>query len=445
MTVASVEPLFAEARAVADAVLFEGYVLYPYRASARKNVQRWQFGVLLPASYATTAGERSSAGAEMLLEVAAAQLVQLRLRFLHVQRRTVRDASGAEVAALDVGSAVISAWDEGVVHEIDVSCRLDDLVSASVGHPFTVTGGEEVEQLLGPDGQICGSVTRTRATLRGTLLVAARTVSRDAVVLSVVVSNDDETTPASREEALPTALVGAHVLAAAPGGRFLSLVDPPTEMAHLVGECRQDGLWPVLVGTEHARSVLASPIILYDDTRIAPESPGELYDGLEIDEILSLRTLTLTDDEKAEARGTDPRAAAIIDRVDAMPAEVFERLHGAIRSLTPVAEDRATEVPWWDPASDGAVDPLAATAVVGGRVVRKGDRVVLRPGRRGSDAQDLFLVGRPATIHAVHVDVDDRLYLAVTVDDDPATPLQLAHGRFLYFRPDEVELAEAPS
>ena len=74
-------------------------------------------------------------------------------------------------------------------------------------------------------------------------------------------------------------------------------------------------------------------LFLYDYPQIAPESPGDLYDATEIDEILTLRTMTLTDEEKREARATDPRAAAIIDRVDDMPPEILDRLHGAVRYL----------------------------------------------------------------------------------------------------------------
>jgi hypothetical protein len=80
--------------------------------------------------------------------------------------------------------------------------------------------------------------------------------------------------------------------------------------------------------------MLAAPIILPDHPEVAPESPGELYDGTEIDEILTLRTLALSDDEKAAARATDPRAAALIDRVDAMDAPTMERLHGTIRAMS---------------------------------------------------------------------------------------------------------------
>jgi hypothetical protein len=175
---------------------------------------------------------------------------------------------------------------------------------------------------------------------------------------------------------------------------------------------------------------------------VAPESPGELYDATEIDEILSLRTLALTDDEKREARGTDPRAAAVIDRVDQMPPEVLDRLHGTIRYLRDVtgAGPEPTETPWWDPGGDPSVSPETDGVVIAGVRVARGSQVRLRPRLHGTDAQDLFLVGRTATVEAVLFDVDDGTHLAVTVDDDPGADLQRAEGRFLYFRPEEVEL-----
>ena len=117
--------------------------------------------------------------------------------------------------------------------------------------------------------------------------------------------------------------------------------------------------WPVLVGEEEDRDViLSSPIILYDYPQVAAESPGEMFDATEIDEILALRTMTLTDDEKAEARATDSQAAAIIDRMDTLPAEILDRLHGAVRYLRKSTAKTAGEpenVPWWDPGADASV------------------------------------------------------------------------------------------
>ena len=209
--------------------------------------------------------------------------------------------------------------------------------------------------------------------------------------------------------------------------------------------------------------MLSTPIILYDHPELAPESPGELYDGTEIDEILSLRTLALSDAEKQEARATDPRAAALIDRVEALGADDFSRLHGTIRSPRAVPGSSGSggagpgpgagpgrpagdepAVPWWDPAADASVSPDTDAITVAGRRIARGSLVTLRPGVRRSDAQDMFLDGRPARVEAVLLDVDDTAYLAVSLTDDPDQDLRVAHGRFLYFSPDEVEPCETP-
>jgi hydrogenase maturation protease len=75
---------------------------------------------------------------------------------------------------------------------------------------------------------------------------------------------------------------------------------------------------------------------LYDYPQIAPESAGDLFDGTEIDEILSLRILTLTDAEKDEMRQSDLRTRQILERTENMPAEQFMKLHGVLRSLRPI-------------------------------------------------------------------------------------------------------------
>jgi hypothetical protein len=255
---------------------------------------------------------------------------------------------------------------------------------------------------------------------------------------------------APREEVLRTSLIAAHTVVAARPGVFLSLTDPPRWAEPATKECVNEHTWPVLAGPEDRSDlVLSSPIILADHPQLAPESTINLFDGLENDEILTLRTLVLTDDEKAEARATDPRAAGIIDAVDAMPPEIMERLHGAVRSLRPLGADAdgplappaqqpAGPPPWWDPGQDSAVDPDTDSVLVEGVPVAKGSHVVLRPGRRG-DVQDRFLDGMRATVQAVVHDVDGGVHVAVSVDGDPAAEMQLAHGRFRYFRPDELE------
>ena len=133
----------------------------------------------------------------------------------------------------------------------------------------------------------------------------------------------------------------------------------------------------------------------------------------------------------------------MIDRTDSMDAATMERLHGTIRYLRsvpgPAPDPFATDVPWWDPGVDASVSPSTDAVEVAGHRVAAGSRVLLRPGARRSDAQDMFLAGRTATVEAVLHDVDDNRYLAVTLADDPGADLQRSHGRYLYFNPDEVQ------
>jgi hypothetical protein len=98
----------------------------------------------------------------------------------------------------------------------------------------------------------------------------------------------------------------------------------------------------------------------------------------------------------------------------------------------------APPVPWWEPAADAAVDPWTDTVVVAGVEVRTGSRVRLHPSHR-ADAHDMFFADMAATVAGVFRDVDGEMHVAVTVDDDPATEALLAHGRYLFFHPDEVE------
>ena len=227
---------------------------------------------------------------------------------------------------------------------------------------------------------------------------------------------------------------------------FLSLLDPPEWAKPAAEACQNLHTWPVLIGDEGRRdAMLSSPIILYDHPTIAPESPGDLFDATEIDEILTLRTMALTEDEKREARATDERAAAIIDRVDNMPPELLERLHGAVRYLKGVEGDagRGGRAASWCRGGTRGPTGRCRRRPTGwwwpGSSVAKGSRVRLRPGQRRADAQDMFLAGREATVEAVFLDVDGNRHLAVTLDEDPAADLQRWHGRYLYFSPDEVE------
>ncbi|MCA1736071.1 MAG: hypothetical protein LC739_08150 [Actinobacteria bacterium] len=437
---------FADAQKVADAVLYEGYALYPYRASSAKNRVRFQWGVLMPPEYCEIdPSERSSNQTQCLIERATE--VEVRVRFLHLEERCLeRLEAGAgawvRVDSVDLGDEVLVSWDEAHGENLDISVR-----DGKVERTLRIDASVAIKEQILPGGDRI-KIIRKRRPLVATVSIACEKLPGPHGLrkLTILVRNDSVSSSIARDGALRSALVGCHLLLGSERGHFISLLDPPEWARGYVRECENLGSFPVLLGYEgDDRMMLSSPIILYDHPVIAPESPTSLFDGLEIDEILTLRTMTLTDEEKREARATDPRTAAIIDHVDHLPPEMLDRLHGAIRSLRPLAREPTPDkpwlnpvAPWWDPGADASVSPTTDTVVVTGVSIGRGSRVQLRPRTSGSDAQDMFLAGRVGLVQAVLNDVDGNQHLAVSLEDDPAADLVAFHGRYLYFSPDEV-------
>ncbi|MEP7025985.1 MAG: hypothetical protein ABJB47_19740, partial [Actinomycetota bacterium] len=501
------------ARKVADAILFEGYLLYPYHRSAQKNQIRFQFGVLMPPAYRELDDcEPSASQTECLVECADDAEILVVVRFLQMQRRTVQAISpdtGAlhEVGTLYLDGTEYTAWDEATEREQHVTVNVASLLSGDRNTEFHAGAGESAEELTDSRGREAGRVIRQWAAIDGMIRLHAERVAGPYQALRLRIRVENHSTPTAalrvREDGLRHAMIAAHELIGVPGGKFLSMTDPPEWAAKEVGSCVNTGTWPVLAGPDDcADLLLSSPVILYDHPEVAAESAGDLFDATEIDEILTLRTMALTDAEKREARSSDPRAAQLIDRLDHIPPEMLERMHGAIRYLRPVAGTPPTQpaagmqhplpdgmtpglpgwppddiptwstpgmvtlpdggltadsllgdgpagqvtgrpsAPWWDPGADASVSPATDHVMVAGVRVASGSRIIMRPGVRRADAQDLFLIGREATVQAVLHDVDGQIHVAVSPDNDPAAELQRNHGRFLYFSPDEIEPIE---
>lgn len=449
---------FDAVRPIADAVLYEGYALYPYRASAAKNRVRFQWGVLVPPAYSKIdRSERSSSRTQCVVESGAASTMHLVVRFLHLVERRLQlaDHGGgwSDADSLDLGSEVLQTWDDADEVERELVLSFGELRRGSHVERFEVSGNRTEQRLTTVDGQQ-GRVIRVRRPVSFEVKTLLEPIGGPYRIERLTVHVENTTwlaeAPDGRDQALRTALVGCHLLMGVAGGRFVSQMAPPEWARPYVETCINVGTYPVLVGDEASSNMmLSSPIILYDHPQIAPESPGNFFDATEIDELLTLRTITLTDHEKRMARGTDPRTAAIIDQADHLPPEMLDRLHGAIRALGPIGESAAAPapaadygVPWWNPGADSAVSPETDTVDIGGVEVARGARVRLAPRPQRADAQDMFLVGRIAEVQAVVHDVDGGVHLAVSLPDDPASEVLGIHGRFLYFAPDEVQPLE---
>jgi len=355
---------------IANAVLYEGYLLYPYRSSALKNRQRFNFGVIYPRAYSEA--ESGTAPWEMETECLALggplSVLDVKVRCLRLVDRIVGHEGDA------VGAQTYESGQEAAECEMQLpQFRFAELEAGPIRQRFVHPATRAVEHLHN------GAIVRTREPLECTIEVSLETVevgeadreespqicgepadgsltvaalkrslplpsrareqadclSRIRIRISNHTPLADEP-PANREAVLGRSLLSAHTILQVRGGEFVSLLDPPPQFQEAAAACRNVGTYPVLAGEEGQRdTMLSSPIILYDYPQIAPESPGDLFDGAEIDEILSLRILTLTDDEKTAMRRSDERARRILERTESLPPEHFMKLHGALRGMPP--------------------------------------------------------------------------------------------------------------
>lgn len=346
---------------IVSAVLYEGYVLYPYRPSSVKNRQRWTFGGLYPQAYSLANGglEPYSMQTECLVVGSQDTTLEVIARFLHILAREVREAVSpiAEIAediesatrpveSLWVGDKLYQTWQEATEREAgSAALKLGDLLAEPHSFAFNFPRRDETEVLRLPSGEVAGAIVRSQEAVSGSVLVSATELETGLYKVAVVITNSTpwtnepecEAAPDTRMEhdaALLRALASTHTILGVTGGEFVSMIDPPAEYKKAVGSCTNVGTWPVLVGQEGERNMLlSSPIILYDYPQVAPESHGDLFDGTEIDEILTLRIMTLTEDEKAEMRAVDERARALLDRTESLTGEQMMQLHGTIRGL----------------------------------------------------------------------------------------------------------------
>jgi hydrogenase maturation protease len=347
---------------IANAVLYEGYMLYPYRASSVKNRQRWTFGGIYPRAYseAQAGNDAWTTQAEVLVAGepdSAAPRVELWVRFLHLVARDVGvlDERLAEipsrsepafhlVGTLEIGDQLYQAWQEAVERDVQAGqVALDRLADNPRRIDFSFPAQRALEYLRAPDGAYVGVIARSRQAIQGAIELAVECAGDNLFKLRARVLNltpFEDVGAGSRDAALMRAFASTHLVLGVQGGAFVSLLDPPEAMREAAASCQNIGVWPVLVGQSGERdTLLASPIILYDYPEIAPESPGDLFDGTEIDEILTLRIMTMTEQEKREMGAVDARARALLERTESLAREELMRLHGTVRSLRPLRSD----------------------------------------------------------------------------------------------------------
>ncbi|HXU20552.1 MAG TPA: hypothetical protein VN788_08225 [Verrucomicrobiae bacterium] len=391
-----------ELRKLSSTLLYEGCLLYPYRASALKNQRPgWTFGALLPRAYvAENPGESDLMQAQVLARTSGDAMLELEVRFLQL------DADGPESG--------------GVIERcVNVQAELKSLLlqNSQTSFEFPVPGFEG-DRIQG--SAEVGAEHTTGNIFRYTVRVRNMSGMPDGAC-------------ASRDAALNYSLLSVNGLLTIHMGEFTSSLEPPDELREEAARCKQVGVYPVLAGDVQTRAtMLISPIILYDFPQVAPESKGDFFDSSEIDEMLALRVLTLSDAEREEIVQRAPDSARqILNRTTNLSESEIRGMHGAFRA------PKNNAVNEW---SDEDMARLE-TICVSGVDLRKGDRVRVWPQNR-ADIFDIALQGKEATIEALEQTFEGEIYVAVTIDDDPGRDLgemrQIGH-RF-FFRAEEIEL-----
>jgi hypothetical protein len=437
---------------IANAVLYEGYILYPYRASSRKNRQRFTFGRVYPQAYgeAQNGAEPFSMQTECLLRIRDPKpTLKVRLRFLHPMARDVgllsppvpelpvdtSMESFSLVPELRIDDKLYQTWQEAVEREVQSSAQpLLSLAHQRLSFPFQFLSALTFEPIRNRQSQVIGALIRRQQSVEGRIQMAAQPVDKEVFKITITVENHTfvgESDLNEPEEVLLRTMASTHTILESDEGEFFSLTDPPEGYAEASTACCNVGTWPVLVGDQRkggTATMLSSPIILYDYPEIAPESPGEFFDGTEIDEILALRVLTMTDQEKWEMSQGDEHARQILHRTEALPEEDFWKMHGTIRGNKSSGED------FFDP------NTRLKSVSVSGRDLMVGHRVRIRPQGR-ADVMDLALAGRIALIESIEQDAESRIYLALVLEDDPGKDLGMLRqpGHRFFYGLNEVE------
>ncbi|HEY5036749.1 MAG TPA: hypothetical protein VII74_06420, partial [Chthoniobacterales bacterium] len=379
-------------------------------------------------------------------------VAHLSVRFLHPLSRDIGKLSESlgelpnegepdftVVPRLQIGEKLYQSWMEAVEREVIVPPLALNGVK-ELAHRFNFAASRELEAIRESDGSIVGVIVRRQAAVEGTLAITLTPIEPDAIKIRVRILNQSplRSELLENQEAITLrTFASTHTILHLEGGECISLLDPPGQYLEAAKACKQIGTWPVLIGEEEKGerdAMLSSPIILYDYPKIAAESPGDLFDGAEIDEILTLRIQTMTDEEKSEMRQVDEQARRILERTENLAEADMLKMHGVMRS--PRGQPLSNEE-FFNPNK-----PLAEVTV-NGVVLKAGDRVRVRPKKR-ADVMDIALSGKIAIIESVMHDVDDQVQFALVLEDDPGRDLGMMRqpGHRFFYGADEVEPIE---
>jgi len=267
---------------IADAILYEGYALFPYRKNALKNQKRFNFGVLSPQCWAELqTNEQFFQQTEILVLSNESAKILFKVRYL----------------------------------------QLEDNEDWQTAHEKVYENSVEIKEFQISDFrfQIDGKIEISTEKLDGNLFKLSFNLQN--------LTENESFKNLSRKEILPFSFVSTHTIFEIENGEFISIIEPPEEFQKYSQTLENINCFPVLVGDKKRNSILSAPIILYDFPEAAESSFDNFFDGLEIDELMVMNILALTDKEKEEIKKTDDKTRKILEKIENASAEDLLKLH----------------------------------------------------------------------------------------------------------------------
>lgn len=273
---------------ICNALLYEGYALFPYRKNSLKNQKRFNFGVLSPKIWVEKQiNEHYFQQIEILVIAEKDSEITFKTQFLKLTADSEWQTANEKII-------------EG---------------------KFSLTKSKTIEY--------------KEDALFGKIKISSKKITENLFKIRFIFQNLSQILnpqKLSREEILSFSFVSTHTILGIENDKFLSQLEPPKEFAEYTKSLHNIGAFPVLIGDKcKQNSILASPIILYDFPEIAEKSFDNFFDGLEIDELMVLNLLALTDKEKRQIAETDERTRQILEKIESATPEDLLKLHANLR------------------------------------------------------------------------------------------------------------------
>ena len=281
---------------IADAILYEGYNLFPFRKSSLKNQKRFNFGIVSPKCWAENRTNNAFfQQTEVLIFSKDRDFnISMKIRFLQVEDKKYD-------------------WQNVLPRSIEVNFNFAEILDTQHKKSFKFSSENNFRKI---HGEIKTFATR---------------IHKNLFKISLVLINKTESENSSENQILPSSFISAHSILQIGKGKFISLRETQKEFESPAGTCKNIGVFPVLAGEKNKQnSVLSSPIILYDFPEVSENSFADFFDGTEIDELMVLSILALSDAEQEEIRKTDEKAAKILDKLDKIDARDLLKLHASM-------------------------------------------------------------------------------------------------------------------